>query len=144
MRFENGAIGTTFWSWGGHGEPTGLAADPAIYGSTGCLKGGEVVQDSGFRGKASELFARGETPDQREQFFPGGIMDPFALEMLDFLTAIARRQPMESSAQEGVLDLATAYAVLESAAAGQPVTVSNVLDGSVGRYQEEINGHYGI
>ena len=64
--------------------------------------------------------------------------------MLDFLTAIGRQQPMESNGEEGVLDLATAYTVLESATAGQPVTVSNVLDGLVGRYQEEINDHYGI
>ena len=144
LRFENGAIGTTFWSWGGHGEPTGLSADPAIYGSRGCLKGGEVVLDSGFRGRASELFVRGAPPDLRRGYFPGGISDPFALEMLDFLTAITAKRSMEASATEGVLDLATAFTVLESATANQPVSVSNVLDGSVARYQEEINDHYGI
>ncbi|MBA2247487.1 MAG: Gfo/Idh/MocA family oxidoreductase [Chloroflexia bacterium] len=144
MRFENGAIGTTFWSWGGHGEPTGLAADPAVYGSSGCLKGGEVVLDRGFRGEASDLFARGALPDLRERYFPGGIVDPFALEMLDFLTAIGANRSMEASATEGVLDLATAFAVLESATANQPVSVSSVLEGSVARYQEEINDHYGI
>lgn len=144
MRFENGAIGSTFWSWGGHGEPTGLSADPAIYGSAGCLKGGEVVQDGGLRGKALDLFSRGATPDQRRAQFPDGITDPFALEMFDFLTAIAQRRPMESSGEEGVLDLATAFTVLESAAINQPVTVSDVLNGSVAHYQEEINDHYGI
>ena len=144
MRFESGAIGTTFWSWGGHGEPTGLAADPVIYGSSGCLKGGEVVQDSGFRGKAGDLFGRGATPEQRQRFSPGGITDPFALETLDFLTAIQHERPMEASGEEGVLDLATAYAVLESATINRPVGVHDVLDGSVATYQEEINDHYGI
>jgi predicted dehydrogenase len=144
MRFANGAIGSTFWSWGGHGEPAGLAADPLIYGSTGCLKGGEVVQDSGFRGKATDLFGRGASSEQRRQFFPGGITDPFALEMLDFLTAIRQGRPMEASAEEGVLDLATAFTLLESATINQPVTVADVLGGSVANYQEEINDHYGI
>ncbi len=144
MRFANGAIGSTFWSWSGHGEPTGLAADPVIYGSTGCLKGGEVVLDSGFRGSTADVFGRGATPEQRQQCFPGGITDPFALEMLDFLNAIGQKRPMEASDEEGVLDLATAFTVLESAAINQPVSVADVLDGSVASYQEEINDHYGI
>ncbi len=144
LRFENGAIGTTFSSWGGHGEPTGLTADPAIYGSTGCLKGGEVVRDDGFRGKAADVFRRGAPPDLRNGYFPGGLTDPFALEMLDFLTAIAANGSMEASGAEGVLDLATAYSVLESATIGRPVAVSDVMNGSVAAYQEEIDEHYGI
>lgn len=144
LRFANGALGSTFWSWGGHGEPTGLAADPLIYGSSGCLKGGEVVQDRGLRGKAVDLFERGAIPERRTQLFPGGVTDPFALETLDFLTAIDEGRPMEASGEEGVLDLATAYTVLESAAANRPVSVADVLGGSVATYQEEINDHYGI
>ena len=41
-------------------------------------------------------------------------------------------------------DLAAAYSVLESAAAGGPVKVQDVEEGRVEEYQKEINAHYGF
>jgi hypothetical protein len=64
--------------------------------------------------------------------------------MLDFVHAIQSGQPMEASGDEGVLDLATAYAVLESAAINRPVTVDEVLAGTANVYQAEIDAHYGL
>jgi len=142
LRFTSGAIGTAFWGWAGRGEPAGLVADPIIYGSTGCLKGDEIVRDDGFRGKATDLFACQAPPELRQRQFPGGLRDAFALEMLDFLGAIATGRPMEASGDEGVLDLAAAYAVLESATANRPVKVNDVLTGAVGDYQAEIDYFY--
>jgi predicted dehydrogenase len=144
LRFASGAIGTAFWSWAGHGEPNGLAADPYISGTAGCLKGDEVVLDDGLREKTLDLYARRAPPDLRQRHFPAGVRDGFALEMRDFLHAIATGQPMEASGDEGLNDLATAYAVLESATANQPVRVAEVLSGTVAAYQEEIDAFYGL
>ena len=144
IRFGNGAIGTTFWSWGGHGDRLGLAADPGIFGSLGCVKGSEVVLDDGFRGQTTALFAHQAPPSLRRALFPAGITDSFALEMHDFLSAIGSGLPMEASGAEGLLDLATAFALLESATANRPVTVTDVLNGKVSAYQEEIDAHYGL
>jgi 1,5-anhydro-D-fructose reductase (1,5-anhydro-D-mannitol-forming) len=142
LTFANGAIGTVFWSWAGHGEPTGLSVGRAIYGTLGCLKDDLLVLDDGLRGDALELYRHGVDPATRRRHFPAGIRDPFALEMLDFLYAIASGQPMEASGEAGVADLAVSYAVLESSTAKRPVRVSDVLSGSVAGYQEEINRFY--
>jgi predicted dehydrogenase len=144
LKFASGAIGTAFWSWAGHGEPNGLAADPFISGTTGCLKGDEVVLDDGFRGKTLDVYTRRAPPDLRQRHFPSGLRDGFALEMRDFLHAIATGHPMEASGEEGLNDLATAYSVLESATTNQPVKVADVLDGSVAAYQEEIDAFNGL
>ena len=140
LRFASGAIGTAFWGWGGRGEATSLGQ--SIYGTAGVLKGGEVVRDDGFRGAAFDLFSRGAGPDLHRRFFPHGVRDSFALEMLDFLHAIQTGQPMEASGDEGLNDLAAAYAVLESATANRPVAVADVLSGAVAEYQAEIDTHY--
>jgi 1,5-anhydro-D-fructose reductase (1,5-anhydro-D-mannitol-forming) len=140
LRFAGGAIGTAFWGWAGRGEATALGQ--AIYGTAGVLKGGEVVRDDGFRGAAADLFARGGGAELHRRFFPHGVRDSFALEMLDFLQEIQTGTPMEASGEEGLNDLATAYAVLESATANRPVTVADVLSGTVAAYQDEIDAHY--
>ena len=142
LKFTNGAIGTTFWSWAGHGEPTGLAGDRAIYGSEGCIKGDDVVADDGMRVKVLEYFRHEAPPDLRHQYFPAGVHDTFGLEMHDFLQAITTGRPMEASGEEGLNDLAAAYAILESATANRPVKVADVLSGAVNGYQEEIDSHY--
>jgi predicted dehydrogenase len=82
-------------------------------------------------------------PALLDRYFPRGVTDSFALELLDFVTAITTGAPVQTSADEGTRDLATAYAILESSAAGAPVQVEQVLDGSVSAYQDEIDRHYG-
>ena len=62
--------------------------------------------------------------------------------MHDFLEAIRTGRPMEASGEEGLLDLATAFGILESSAANRPVKVEEVLSGAVARYQEEIDALY--
>lgn len=144
LRFANGAIGTTFSSWGGHGAPTGMARGATIYGSGGSLIGDEVTLDTGYRGTVGDLYQHGAAPELRAHQFPGGIDDPFSLEMLDFLQAIATGSQMEASGKEGLLDLATSFAVLESATANRPVAVDDVLNGTISAYQDEIDAHYGL
>lgn len=142
LRFTNGAIGTVFWSWAGHGESVALAASPTVYGATGCIKGDEVVADDGYRSTALDMFEERGPTDVQQRFFPYGIRDAFALEMHDFLLSIQMARSMEASGEEGLLDLATAYGILESSVANQPVKVEDVLNGAVARYQEDIDEFY--
>ncbi len=144
LKFANGAIGTAFGGWGGHGAGSGFGKGATIYGSRGSLQGDELTLDSGLHGTTVDLYTKGTEPEERQARFPAGIHDPFALEMLDFINAIATGTPMEASGEEGLLDLATAYAVLESAAVNRPVTVDELLSGQVDAYQAEIDAHHGL
>lgn len=142
--FENGAVGTVSFTWAGHGEPTGLPEGMAIYGDRGCLKGTTLVSDDGRRREAQQVFEQEADDEIHSRFFPYGLTDSFALCLLDWLEAIrAGRQP-ETSGREGIRDLATALAIGESATARGPVTVTDVLQGKVGAYQQPIDEHYGL
>jgi len=102
------------------------------------------VLDGGERHDGRALFWREAPAEQRERWFPRGVRDGFALELLEFLQAIGQGRAMETSAEEGVRDLACSYAVLESATVGRPVKVAEVLNGTVDAYQRAINQHYGL
>lgn len=142
LRFASGAVGSAVAGWAGHGEASGFGSNPVIYGSRGCVKGDEVFNDDGLVGTSAELMAEKASPDQLAEFFPGGMRDAFALELFDFARACLTGGEMEASADEGVLDLAMAYSVLESARLDAPVTVDDVLSGTVESYQAEINAYY--
>lgn len=142
--FTSGAIGSTFSGWGGHGDRAGLEPGPVVYGSAGSIKGDAVVGDGGPLGRAGDLLATGAGPELRESFFPAGLRDPFALELLDFIRSVDAGTDSEVSATEGLADLASAYAILESATAGTPVSVADVASGAVSLYQEEIDAHYDL
>lgn len=144
LRFTSGAIGSVLGGWAGRGEGAGLDGSPVVYGTGGCVKGGTVIGDDGSRQRALELFERDAAAELKERFFPGEVRDAFGLELLDFCRAIQLGTPMEDSADEGVMDLAVAYAVLESSAAGRPVRVEEVMSGAANIYQEEIDQHYRI
>jgi predicted dehydrogenase len=144
LKFANGAIGTVFSSWAGRGEASGLVASPIVYGSLGCIKGGAVIGDDGVHNLATDLLAGRAPTELREQYFPYGIHDAFGLELLDFVRAIEAGGEMEASATEGAMDMAMAYAILESSSAGTPVRVADVLSGKVNGYQAEIDAHYGL
>jgi 1,5-anhydro-D-fructose reductase (1,5-anhydro-D-mannitol-forming) len=142
LRFASGAIGSAVAGWAGHGQRTGLDASPVIYGARGCVRGNQVFNDDGLLGTCDQLMADRASSDVLGQFFPGKVRDPFALELLDFGRACLTGSGMEANADEGVLDLAMAYSVLESSRLHAPVRVEEVLSGSVEGYQAEINAHY--
>ncbi len=142
--FANGAVGTLAFTWAGHGAPTGLPEGVAIYGDRGCLKGTTLVRDGGEEVSARALFDREADSAARERFFPRGLTDSFALLIHDWLAAIRAGGQPETSGQEGLRDLATAFAILESSAAGGPVAVADVLAGRARAYQAPIDAHHGL
>ena len=62
-----------------------------------------------------------------------------AVEYAEFAGAIDGRNGIEVDAWQGTRALAMIYAMLESAAAGRAVSLSEVLDGSLATYQAEID-----
>ena len=142
--FENEAVAQLLWSWAGRGEALTIPGAPAFYGSEGCLKGDELISSSGAREPLLARFETALSDDERERYFPMGLTDPYALQQLDWLQAIKQGRDPETSGQEGLHDLACAFAMLESAALGRQVTLTEVLSGAAAVYQAEINHHYGL
>ena len=142
--FRNGATGTISFTWAGHGEPTTLPGGLTLYGTRGCLKGTTFVRNDGTREDVAEIFAREATGTERDRFCPGGVTDAFGLTYLDWLNAIGLGGQPETSGADALRDLATAFAIMESATARRPVAVEDVLTGTVNAYQQEIDAHYGL
>lgn len=63
-----------------------------------------------------------------------------AIETADFLDAIREGRPPEVTGEFGLRSVAVVMALLESAHAGVPVRVEEVLDGSVRQFQERLEG----
>jgi 1,5-anhydro-D-fructose reductase (1,5-anhydro-D-mannitol-forming) len=142
FRYANGAAGSVFVSWAGHGESFELA--PCFYGSKGCIKGDRIVLDGEPSVALMELFESRADAATKERFFPRGITNLFCLEMLDFLRAIADGGQMETSGEEGMRDLAACFASLESSLRGKRVRVGDILTGRLSAYERSINAHHKI
>jgi predicted dehydrogenase len=140
----SGAVGQLTFTWAGHGPPTSLPDGLVIYGTRGCLQGDKLTLDDGFVRSATDLFHIQSDAQTRAKFFPHGLEDAFALSFLDFLEAISAGHDPEASGQEGLIDLAAAFAICESSALKRAVTVTEVLDGRVAAYQAAIDRHYGL
>ena len=155
INFENGATGT--WSVSTQ-LPGQQFSNVVYYGAEGSI----VEQNDPFHGPRitakvvlkdgterpleeyykEYLAALGEKG--RQQVFPHGIEDGFALEVYDFLTAVRDNRPPEIDGDLGLRAKAIALAIYESNATGQVVRVQDVLDGKVDAYQRPINEKWGI
>jgi predicted dehydrogenase len=144
LLFERGALGQLWWSWAMRGEPLDIPGAPALMGSKGAARGGELLLEDGTRLPLQPEFERALTAAEREQFFPLGLRDPYAIQQLDWLRAIERGADPETSGREGLRDLACAFAILESSALGRQVALDEVLSSAVDGYQREIDQHYGL
>ena len=144
LKFESGSVGMVFGGVAGHGEPTRLQDSPVLYGTKGCIKAGQIILDDGWRADGRALFEREAPLTAKESWFPMGVRDGFALELLDFMRSIEAEGAMETDGMEGLRDLACSYAVLESSTLGRPVRVADVLEGRVDAYQHDINAYYGM
>ncbi|MCL4544336.1 MAG: Gfo/Idh/MocA family oxidoreductase [Chloroflexi bacterium] len=142
--FVNGGIGMASFTWAGHGEPAGLPDGRVIYGTRGAIKGG-VIQRDGEQAVALPQFFEALAPREvKERRFPSGLTDTFALAQLDFLRAIENKTQMEASGEEGLRDVATAFAMVEASHAQQVVCVEDVLSGKVAAAQLRINEAFGL
>jgi predicted dehydrogenase len=141
---ESGMPANLFASWAGHGGPTLAGDGMAYYGAHGLASGDEAAFDDGRRVKLAELYAAATTPEQQARDFPFGLRDNFALSQLDWLRAIADGRQPETSGDEGLRDLAAAFAILESHHAGRRVAVADVLSGRTRAFQRPLDEHFGL
>jgi len=142
--FENDAVGQILWSWATRGEELSIPGTPVFYGSEGCIKGGDLVDGKGNHTPLLAHFEANMSAAERDEFFPLGLKDGFAIAQLDWLQAIERGKDPETSGREGMHDLACAFGMLESSMARRQVTLEEVLSGAVNAYQAEIDAHYGL
>ena len=144
LTFAGGAVGSLGFSVAGHGDPIALPGGRAVYGSAGCLQEGEAILDDGTQAPVEDLyFERADASEVKERF-PLGLRDAFALETHQFVEAIRTGDRPELSGEEGLRDLAVAFAIHESALAGCEVHVDDVASGAVADYQDELNDRWGI
>jgi len=147
---EGGALAQLMWSWGGHGEETAIPGAPVFYGSEGCIKGGEIISDSGSPSNLQDTFWAEADPSLLDVQFPKvgpnetRLTDPFAIQQYDWLDAIARGGQPETDGEEGLRDLAAAFGMIESSQLKRTVTLAELLSGEVKGYQQEIDDHFGL
>lgn len=140
----NGAIGSVHASWAGHAAPTICGPGPVVYTTKGQLRADTFTDDSGEQSSLTELYEKHTPVQQRNSEIPFGLEDSFALTQLDWLNAILDKRVPIVDGQEGLRDLACAWAVLESSRAGRRVTLEEILSGEVATVQREIAPHFGL
>ncbi len=155
ITFASGLMGVWSWTMVAPGRPMTTVV---YYGSEGCLMdrrdifhgphpGAEVIAADGTAKTLGDLqpeFLASLSDAERERLFPHGFEDGFALEVYDFLRAIADERAPEIDAVGGMKSKAIAEAIFESSYCGQAVKYADVLSGAVEGYQREIDEHWGI
>jgi len=165
IRFKSGAIGQLMMTDTSHGQSLGVST---ISGSEGTLyrprsRSGEsprIVRNNGteITGDALlDLVPDFELDDTTSVLWDGARrigsyeMDfreidskILAYEYLDMVQAAESGGQPEVGPQEGMDALALAYALMESGASGQPVTVEGVAEGRSSEFQDEIDTEMGI
>ncbi len=141
---EPGVNGSLMASWAGHGVPTTIGPGTVYYGTNGRASGDEFTDDQGQTQSVRELYETQAAPETRHHDFPIATEDMFALTQHDWLESIRNQRNPEIDGQQGLKDLACAYAVLESSHIGHRVQVQDVMDGHIEDYQKPLNQHFGI
>lgn len=143
FRLANGGQGHAAVARSTHGKRIAVPGGTNVFGTGGALSGGQYYSDDGRSGTVVGRF-RADAPDAYDAAFPAGVTDAYALEQLDFLLSIRDGREPLMSGEEGTIDLALAYAILESGLLGREVTLEEMLSGEADGYQKPINDHYGL
>ena len=141
---QRGIAGSLNAAWAGHGAPTVVEGGQVFYGSKARVAGTTVTFDDGSTTELSDIYRQHCPADRQEADFPNRFTDEFAVAQQDWLRAIREQTQPESNGHEGLMDLACAFGIVESALSGNRVTVEDIVQGRVAEYQNEINSHFGI
>ncbi len=156
VAFANGASGT----WTTHFASSGFGQNQrVIFGTRGSMetpgdrsgqpvrirRGNEVLEGAAVvealpDWQLPEIETRlwGARPAGYQQEYPITDRKLLAAELADFIDAVRTGSAPEVSGEVGLRSVAIIYAMLESAAAGQAVSVAEVLDGRVSAYQQQV------
>ena len=155
LRFESGFVA----DWGycrearGHKTRTGV-----YYGSKGSFRdkqewmhpfqfGADLVDNDGNEVPYEEIekqYLASLKPKQAEKLFPFGLGDGISNECWDFVDAIDQGRQPEVTGYDGMQAKAVCYALYESSASGQWVSVEDVASGKVNAYQKPIDKFWKI
>lgn len=166
LRFRSGVLGQLLVLTAGHGGETG---GRLIAGARGRVDSrrwegweGGVVAVDGAPPVASEdwvaAWLAGLEAGERERLLPAGTWDTdqlvvdireplrygIATELHDFAQAIAGGSAPEVGPEAATASVAVCLAILESAAAGRPVRVADVLSGAVRGWQADLDAELGL
>lgn len=83
-------------------------------------------------------------PEQRARLFPFGLTDGFAIEVWDFIDAIANGRRPDVDGTDGLRAKALCEACYESATIGAPVKFEDVVEGKIAVYQKPIDDYWKI
>ncbi len=169
LNFSNGALGQWTQSYAGHGQGSGLRV---IYGSKGSMTPGgsrngvpPVLHLDGageIRGDAllelapsyhlDDISARLYGTDSTSATRPAAYQMPFpdadrkllAIENYEFADCILRGTNPEVDGRVGRRAVAICYASFESGVLNRPVTLDEIEAEATGRYEADVNAHYGL
>ena len=153
IRFRSGLYVTWTYSRSLYGEDVRLGN---YYGSKGTMYdlgfvfhpfqgGGEAILADGTKVSSQEIqdayvAALGE--EEKARLFPYGATDGFAVEVWDFVNAVATGRKPEMDGYDGLRAKALCEACYESATAGKPVKYEDVLAGKIDAYQAPIDAFW--
>jgi UDP-N-acetyl-2-amino-2-deoxyglucuronate dehydrogenase len=155
IRFVNGTHVTWTYSRSLYGPDVRLGN---YYGSAGtmydqgfvfhCFQGGGQATLADGTEVASqqveEAYLDSLDDGERERLFPYGSTDGFAIEVWDFVHAIATGTRPEMDGEAGLRAKTLCEACYESATAGKPVKYADVLQGAIDAYQQPIDAFWRI
>jgi predicted dehydrogenase len=153
IRFENGIRVLWTYSRSFYGPDVRIGT---YYGSEGTMYdlgfvfhpfqgGGEAVLADGTSISKEEIedaYLASLTQEEKDKLFPYGATDGFAIEVWDFVNAIATGRAPEMDGQDGLLAKTLCETCYESATAEAFVKFADVLEGKIDAYQRPIDAFW--
>lgn len=153
ITFPNGPLVSWTYSRELYGEPVRQAT---YYGSKGTLYdqgfpfhpfqgGGEAILADGSRVSGEEIeqtYLATLSAGDKERLFPYGATDGFAVEVWDFVNAIAEGRAPEMDGYTGLKAKALCESCFEAATLGEPVAFADVVAGKIDAYQQPIDAYW--
>lgn len=144
--YQSGAIGMYLITCAGTGQPLSFH-DWKFIGSEGTLFDGHCIKNNGEiynRERMMEFFFASLTPEKKEEYFPRGITNEFAIEIHDFAKVVITKKQPEVGGGQGLRNMAVNYALCESAHLGMPVDISKVENGEISDFQKPVDEYLGL
>jgi UDP-N-acetyl-2-amino-2-deoxyglucuronate dehydrogenase len=155
IRFQSGLHVTWTYSRSLYGDDVRLGN---YYGSTGTMYdlgfvfhpfqgGGEAILADGTEVSSQEIqdeYLASLGDEEKARLFPYGSTDGFAVEVWDFVNAIATGRRPEMDGYDGLRAKALCEACYESATANKVVKFADVLQGRINAYQAPIDAFWSI
>jgi len=155
LRFKGGPL--VSWTYSRSLPEKGIRAADYL-GSEGVIKdlgfpfhpfqgGGRAILADGAEVSKEEIEAEymaSLSEEQKARLFPYGATDGFAVEIWDFINAVATGRKPEMDGYDALRAKALCESCYESAIAGQPVKFADVVAGRVNAYQQPIDEYWKI